>query len=256
MAHVWNPGQYLKFAGHRLRPALDLLARIDVDAPGRVFDLGCGAGNVTRLLADRWPDAAVTGVDGSREMLENARGEHPDLAWEEADLAGWAPDAPADVLFSNAALHWLDGHETLFPNLLGFLAPGGALAVQMPNNYAEPSHTCMDEAIEAGPWGAKVRDVRRIRPVHEPADYYAMLAPESRSLDIWETVYTHVLDGDNAVAEWTKGSALKPILDALDEAEREAFFRVYSDLVGRAYPQGADGRTLFSMRRLFIVAGR
>ncbi|MCH8237725.1 MAG: methyltransferase domain-containing protein, partial [Proteobacteria bacterium] len=149
MGHAWNPGQYLKFAGHRLRPAVDLLARIDIDSPETVFDLGCGPGNVTALLAERWPEAHITGVDGSAPMLARAGAEHPGISWLEADLAAWEPEKPADLLFSNAALHWLDGHGSLFPRLMGHLNPGGVLAAQMPGNFAQPSHTCIREA--AGP---------------------------------------------------------------------------------------------------------
>jgi len=256
-AHSWNPGQYLKFGGHRTRPAIELLARVDVAAPKSVYDLGCGPGNSTALLAERWPDANVAGVDGSADMLAQARGDHPGLDWVAADLAAWEPAAPADVLFSNAVLHWLDDHGALFPGLVGHLAPGGVLAVQMPNNFRSPSHTCMGDAIEAGPWAGRLRGVRRKQPVAEPRDYYGWLRPVASEVDIWETEYLQLLEGDNAVAEWTKGSALRPLLDALDsEAERDAFFEVYSKLVRKAYPKAPDGRTPFPFRRLFIVARR
>ena len=153
MAHDWNPGQYLKFAGHRLRPAVDLLARIDIESPGAVFDLGCGPGNVTALLAERWPEADITGVDGSADMLARVGADHPGISWIEADIGAWEPAQAADVLYSNAALHWLDDHGALFPRLMGHLNPGGVLAVQMPGNHAQPSHTSIREA--AGPWMAK-----------------------------------------------------------------------------------------------------
>ncbi len=252
MSHEWNPAQYLKFAGHRLRPALDLLARVDATAPRTVFDLGCGAGNVTRLLAERWPGARVVGVDGSPEMLERARAENPTIAWRQADLAAWTPEEPADVLYSNATLHWLPDHARLLPRLMAGLAPGGTLAVQMPRNWQEPSHACMREA--AGPWIGKLDGVLPGVPVAPPADYYDILAGVAAELDIWETVYLQVLEGDNAVAEFTKGSALKPVLDALDADERDAYFAAYSKLLAKAYPRRADGRTPFPFKRLFIVA--
>jgi trans-aconitate methyltransferase len=153
----WDPAKYLEFAGPRLRPALDLLARVPLGAPATVYDLGCGAGNVTRLLAERWPAAAVTGVDGSPAMLRTAREAAPAVTWEEADLGTWHPTRPADLLFSNAALHWLDDHARLFPRLIGDLAPGGVLAVQMPRNHGAPSHTEMVAAAEAGPWRERLR---------------------------------------------------------------------------------------------------
>ena len=250
----WDPSQYLKFAGPRARPALDLLNRVELDSPDAVFDLGCGAGNVTRMLARRWPEATVSGIDGSAEMLATARAGGGGITWVQADLARWDPPGAADVLFSNAALHWLDGHEALFPRLAGRLRPGGVLAVQMPRNYAEPSHTCMAEAAEAGSWRARLDAVLRLRPVASPEAYYDMLAPLARTLDIWETVYTHVLEGENPVVEWTRGSALKPLLDALEDDERPAFLAQYTTRIRAAYPRRGDGTTLFPFRRLFIVA--
>ena len=138
---AWDPAQYLKFADQRLRPAIDLLNRIDVDDPADIVDLGAGAGNVTRMLKERWPDARVTGVDDSQEMLDKAAAVAPEIRWERADLASWRPPKPADIIYSNAALHWLDGHERLFPALLSSVAPGGVLAVQLPRNFSARSHT-------------------------------------------------------------------------------------------------------------------
>ena len=252
----WIPAQYLKFAGQRLRPAVELLNRIEAAAPATVFDLGCGTGNVTRLLARRWPAAAVSGVDGSPAMLEKARAEGGDIQWTLADLNAWAPDEPAAVLFSNAALHWLDGHAQLFPRLMGHLETGGVFAVQMPRNHAAPSHTCMIEAAGAGPWRHKLRPVLRPSPVATPEAYYDILAPVAASLDIWETVYTHVLEDDDPVVEWTRGTALKPLLDALDDGERDAFLAEYTARIAAAYPRRPDGRILFPFRRLFIHAVR
>jgi trans-aconitate 2-methyltransferase len=252
----WDPGQYLEFADHRLRPALDLLARVPLAAPAVVYDLGCGAGNVTRLLAERWPGAAVTGVDGSAAMLTRARALRAPVEWIEADLRTWQVPRPADLIFSNAALHWLDDHATLFPRLTAALAPGGVLAVQMPRNHGAPSHTEMVAAAGAGPWRARLTPVLRARPVAAPDAYYDMLAPHVARLDVWETEYLHVLDGDSPVVEWTRGSALKPLLDALEEADRSAFLAEYARRIARAYPRRPDGRTVFPFRRLFLVAVR
>jgi trans-aconitate 2-methyltransferase len=250
----WDPAQYLKFADHRLRPAIDLLNRIDVADPADVYDLGAGAGNVTRLIRQRWPGARVTGVDASREMLAKAAAAAPDITWQCADLATWRPDRPAAVIYSNAALHWLGGHDRVVPALLAALAPGGVLAVQMPRNFAAPSHTAIAEAAKSGPWRTTLEPLLRPAPVAEPALYYDLLAPRAASLDIWETEYLHVLDGEQPVKEWTKGTWLKPLLDALREPERSGFESRYAELVDRAYPRRADGRTLFPFRRLFIVA--
>lgn len=252
---AWNPGQYLRFAGPRLRPALDLVGRIEAEAPGLVCDLGCGAGNVTRLLAERWPGAEVAGVDSSPEMLARARAEAPALSWIEADLAHWAPPRPADVLFSNAAFNWLDDHAGLFPRLVAALAPGGVLAVQMPRNHGAPSHTCMVEAAARGPWRDVLAPLLRPSPVAEPAFYYDLLAPLAE-VELWETEYLHVLEGDDPVVAWTSGTALKPLLDALDEPWRGAFLAEYRARVAEAYPRRPDGRTLFPFRRLFLLARR
>jgi len=253
---TWDPTQYLKFADHRLRPALDLIARIPAEQPARVVDLGCGAGNVTRHLRRRWPAADVIGVDGSSAMLAKARADAPDTVWIEADIAAWAPERPVDVVFSNAALHWLGDHERLFPRLMAALAPGGVLAVQMPRNFDAPSHTLMAEAAAAGPWRDRVIPLLRPRPVAEPAVYYRSLRPLATGIDLWETVYIQALEGDDPVAEWTKGTWLKALLDALDEPEKSAFEADYRARVRRAYPKEPDGRTLFPFRRLFLVATR
>ena len=253
---TWDPNQYLKFADHRLRPALDLLARIGAEEPGAVYDLGCGAGNVTKVLAEHWPKARVTGVDNSMAMLEKARAAAPRIAFVHAELAAWRAGEPAGVIYSNAALHWLEGHETLFPCLMEQLAPGGTLAIQMPRNHRAASHTSMVEAAEAGPWKAKLAGVTSIRAVHDPDAYYRILSPLAASLDIWECEYLQVLEGPNPVVEWTKGTALRPYLDALDDVAKKGFLAAYSECIAAAYPAQPDGRTLFPFRRIFIVAQR
>jgi len=251
---AWDPAQYLKFAGPRLRPALDLLQRIDAEAPSAVYDLGAGAGNVTRLIAARWPEARVVGVDSSAEMLAKAAAENPGIGWQQADLATWRPSRPADIIYSNAALHWLDGHDKLLPGLFAGLAPGGVLAVQMPRNFAAPSHTLITETALAGPWRSVLKPLLRPSPVAEPAFYYDLLAPRAAALDIWETEYLQVLEGANPVKEWTKGTWLGPLLAALEEPERSRFEAAYGERVAAAYPPRRDGKTLFPFRRMFLIA--
>lgn len=256
----WDPGQYLRFAEARARPARDLLARVAIDAPAVIYDLGCGAGNVTAELAARWPRAAITGIDSSAAMLAEARERLPQLTWRQADLAEWTGEPRGNLVFSNAALHWLPDHRTLFPRLLEQVAGGGWLAVQMPRNFTAPSHTCIAEAAEAGPWRPRLlpvlADLRAGGPVAEPAAYFDMLAPRAAGVDIWECEYLHVLEGEDPVLQWTMGTALRPVLALLEGAERSAFLADYAARLADAYPPRPDGRTLLPFRRLFIVARR
>ena len=253
---MWDPAQYLKFAAPRFRPAMDLLARVTVEAPKTVYDLGCGAGNVTRLLAQRWPDARVVGVDDSAEMLAQAAKEAPGIVWQCQSIANWAPDRAADLIYSNAALHWLPNHQALFRRLMGCLTPGGVLAVQMPRNFSEPSHALIRETVAGGPWRDRLAPLVQPSPVAAPEYYYDLLAPLAAELDMWETQYQHVLEGEDPVKEWTKGTWLKQFLDALDEGDRPAFEADYAVRLRKAYPRRADGKTVFPFRRLFIVARR
>ena len=251
----WDPQQYSRFAGQRLRPALDLIARIPIEHPQTVVDLGCGTGNVTRVLRSRWPDAQITGVDGSPQMLAEARkaGE-ADIAWQQSDLAAWRVAGKFDLVFSNAALHWLGDHSALFANLARNIATGGVLAVQMPRNFTALSHTIMHELAASHPWRDALAKLLRPQPVLAPEAYYSLLAPHARSLDIWETEYLQILEGENPVAEWTKGTWLAPLLAALAPDARAAFESEYRQRISRAYPRQLDGKTQFPFRRLFIVA--
>ena len=253
---AWDPNQYLAFGNERLQPALDLLARVPLSEPDSIVDLGCGAGNVTRALKNRWPDARITGIDGSPEMLEKAHAETPDIDWVEADMNDWQPESPVDLIYSNAALHWLDDHAALFPRLMSHVSSGGFLAAQMPRNWEAPSHAHITEAVERGPWRSELEPLLRPSPSHAPDVYYEALAPVSDNLSIWETEYCQILDGENPVAEFVKGSQLKRFLDALDEPHRTAFEDDYRARMLAAYPKRGDGKTLFPFRRLFILAGK
>jgi len=252
----WDSAQYLRFADHRLRPAIDLLSRIDVDEPAEVYDLGAGAGNVTRLLKERWPLARVTGVDDSAEMLQKAAAGASDITWQQADLSTWKPPAAANVIFANAALHWLNEHTHLLLRLFDFVSAGGVLAIQMPRNFSARSHTAITEAALAGPWRGTLEPLLRPDPVHEPSVYFDLLAPRASALDMWETEYFQVLSGADPIKEWTKGTWLRPLLEALDPPQRGEFEACYTRLVAEAYPQRGDGHTLFPFRRLFIIARR
>ena len=253
----WNPQQYLTFADQRLRPALDLLARVPLDAAKRVTDLGCGPGNVTPYLRQRFADAILTGVDSSPQMLSAARAASGDVAtWVQADAAHWQPDQPQDLIYSNALLQWLDGHKTLFLKLLGQVRPGGVLAVQMPNQFNEPSHVLMREVAARGPWAATLAPLLRPAPVASPAQYYDWLAPQCSHLDIWQSDYLQTLEGDDAVLNWLSSTALKPLLEALPPDQTTPFRDALAARLHTAYPPRSDGRTLFAFKRMFIVARR
>lgn len=250
----WDPSQYLKFADHRLRPAIDLLNRVNLDSASIVYDLGAGTGNVTELLANRWPEARVIGVDDSEEMLREASERAANIDWEVGDIGTWQPDQPAELIFTNAALHWIPGHTDLFTRLMSSIAGGGVLAVQMPRNFGALSHTSISEAALAGPWRSKLEPLLRPAPVEPPPFYIDVLSEMTSSLDVWETEYMQVLTGDNPIKEWTKGTWLRPLLDALEEPEQSEFETAYSELVAKAYPKQPNGTTIFPFKRLFIIA--
>jgi len=250
----WHPQRYLAFDDHRTRPAADLLARVPLADPERVVDLGCGPGNSTALLTARWPQAKVVGVDNAPTMLAAARERDITAEWLEADIATWTPDAPVDLLFSNAVLQWLPDHRTLLPRLLRQLRPGGVLAVQMPRNFHAPSHTTVHEMAAMEHWAERLEGRPLRDPVAEPGWYYDVLLPEAVALDIWQSEYLQVLEGDDPVVRWVESTSLRPVLQALDEADAARFKEIFAARMRDVYPQRADGRTLFPFRRLFIVA--
>lgn len=252
---TWNPDQYAKFAGPRLQPGLDLISRLPADAVvGQAVDLGCGTGELTALVANRYPDAHVTGVDSSAAMLEKARDQFPSQAWVEADIDRWQADRPLDLIFSNAALQWLPDHGRLFPNLVANLTKGGLLAVQMPRNYEAPSHALMRDVADQPKFTGRI-NLRR-DPVADPGVYDALLSPLVDRVEVWETEYWHRLSGDEPVFEWVKATGLRPVLEALEGEEREAYLTDYRERLLDAYPKRGDGITLFPFRRLFILASR
>lgn len=249
----WNPSLYLSFADERTRPAADLLARVAMDSPKRVVDLGCGPGNSTGLLAARWPHAKIEGIDSSPAMIDAAKASGVPADFTVADISAWAPDARYDVIFSNATYQWIAGHHTLLPRLMGFVAKGGVFAFQVPNNQYSPSHTLMRDVAAQGPWAEKLANVRGIF-VEKVSTYFDILNPHAASLDIWTSEYLHVLEGEDAVFKWVSGTGLRPYLDALNETERAQFTREYKARLAIAYPRRADGKTMFPFSRLFAVA--
>ena len=258
----WDPAQYLKFSDHRLRPALDLLARVPLADPRRIYDLGCGSGHITRLLADRWPAATVVGMDNSPQMLAQARATPSRVQWEQGDLADWQPAATPSLLFSNAVIQWLPEHRTLIPRLWALLPSGGCLAVQAPMSWDQASHRLMRETVADGGaggsplGGAELRQAVENRWLHEPGFYYDLLAADAAHLEVWTTEYLHALTGPDAVLEWVTATSLRPILAGLGDADRATFVNRYRQRLRRAYPPRADGITLYPFRRLFFVAVR
>jgi trans-aconitate 2-methyltransferase len=252
---VWNPGVYLTYADERTRPAVELLSRVRHDNPARIIDLGCGPGNSTAVLAARWPRAHLEGLDSSAAMLEQARKSGVPAQWIESDLAAWSPASKYDLIFSNASLQWVGEHRALLPNLVRHLETGGTFAFQVPHNMDEPSHVLMRQAAAAGPWAAKLEHVREVA-VLPVVDYFDILHSGGGEVDIWETEYLHVLDGEDAVYRWVSGTGLRPFVQALDGSERDAFIADYKRRLNIAYPRRADGKTLFPFKRLFAVARR
>jgi trans-aconitate 2-methyltransferase len=252
---TWDVRQYEYFRDERSRPFHDLVAQIPPIEVASVVDLGCGTGELTSHLSTRWPEARVVGVDISEEMLAAAAARANErLRFERGDIATWNPESPVDLILSNAALHWVADHGPLLDRLVGALAPGGLLAVQMPANFDAASHVLMAETAADGPWAEKLEGKLR-SSVHALSWYAERLLDLGLIVDAWETVYLHMLPGDDAVLAWVRGTALRPVLDALDEAERARFIAEYAARLRAAYPRGSYG-TLFPFRRIFFVAKR
>jgi len=255
MSNQWDPKTYLAFADERTRAAAELLARIPIEAPTRVIDLGCGPGNSTALLASRWAGAHLEGMDSSPEMIDQARESGVAAEWSVADIAGWTAAAPYDVIYSNAALHWVGDQASLLPRLMQSVRPGGALAFQVPMNFDMPSHVLMRAVASEGPWAAKLSGVRNI-VLMSAEQCFDILEPYAASLDIWDTEYLQVMEGPDAVYRWVSGTGLRPFVQALEGAERDAFIQDYKARLNAAYPMRESGKTLFPFRRLFVVARR
>jgi trans-aconitate 2-methyltransferase len=255
---TWSAKQYTAFEDERTRPVRDLVNAIPAGEAKAVIDLGCGPGNSTEVLAVRFPGAGVTGLDSSADMIAAARMRLPALDFRMADIAAWDAPGPFDAILANAVLHWVPDHRALLPRLVGKLASGGSLAVQMPDNMNEPSHVLMQQVAGNGPWSAKLAQATQARTSLEGASwYYGLLRPLCARVDVWRTTYHHPLaGGTDAVVEWFKGSGLRPFLDPLGPDEKAAYLAKYRAAVAVAYPPLADGTVLLPFPRLFFVATR
>ena len=248
----WDPDQYLRFADLRTRPGLELIARIPDTNPSLVVDLGCGTGALTAVLAERWPQAEVIGIDSSREMIERARSEFPAIDWQVGDVNTWLPDRPVDVIFSNATLHWIDSHELLVPRLRGHLSDTGVLAVQVPDNWDAPTHRVPATILDEGFWRVEARDALMRDRLSTPAEYLQWVQPAE--VDMWRTTYFQQMRGEDPVWEWVNGSVLRPVLAEFEDVERERFSAVCKRRYREAYPMTADGVTIVPFSRLFLLA--
>jgi trans-aconitate 2-methyltransferase len=251
----WSASQYLKFENERTQPARDLLARIPLKSPTRVVDLGCGPGNSTQVLNTAYPNAHLTGLDSSPDMIKKAQTVLPSHSFQVADLNTWTTDEKVDIFFSNAVFQWLAPADriSVIKRLLEPQEKGTVFALQVPHNLSEPSHVLMGEAAEAGPWKAKLGGVQRER-LQSPQEWYDLVKPFVGEVIVFETSYYHSLESHEAVIEWVKGTGLRPFLDPLDEGEKKGFLEVYLSLLKEAYPVSVDGRVLLKYPRLFMVA--
>jgi trans-aconitate 2-methyltransferase len=254
----WSARQYVAFEDERTRPVRDLLSALpDIEARS-VIDLGCGPGNSTELLASRFPGAAVSGLDSSSDMIAAARRRLPQVIFAVAGIEDWNDAGPFDVILANAVLQWVPDHARLLPALVARLAPGGGLAIQMPDNLEDPAHRLMREIAADGPWAHTLAEASRHRtPIFGADRYYELLRPWSSRVDVWRTTYYHALPGGAAaIVEWFKGSGLRPFLEPLDTASRAAYVERYTAAVARAYPALPDGSVLLPFPRLFMTAIR
>jgi trans-aconitate 2-methyltransferase len=252
---TWDPSVYLQFADQRSRPFVDLVTRIDAAAPATVVDLGCGPGQLTASLRQRWPDAMITGIDSSPEMIERARSHADDrLTFAVGDLRDWRPAAPVDVIISNATLQWIPEHRALLPELADRLTVDGWLAFQVPGNFDQPSHTLLHQLAQDPRFVEWTRG-HELRPVVGAADYLDDLAQLGFTVDAWETTYLHVLEGPDPVFRWISGTGARPVLQSLPETQRAEFVAEYSALLREAYP-ARDHGTVLPFRRVFVVAHR
>ncbi|KAF1046838.1 trans-aconitate 2-methyltransferase [Xylophilus sp.] len=258
MATDWNPALYRRFEGERTRPAQELLARVPLPRADAVVDLGCGPGNSTELLVHRFASAEVVGIDNSEAMIESARERLPQARFGLADISTWAPagDAP-DLVYANASLQWVPDHPTLLPRLFATLAPGGVLAVQMPDNREEPSHQLMREVASEAPFSTFIPDARGVRTAILPlAAYYDLLSTQAAQVDVWHTIYQHPLPSAEAIMDWVRATGLRPFVDRLPPDLQLRFVAEYQRRIDAAYGARAVGLRLLAFPRLFIVAQR
>ncbi len=253
----WNVEHYLKFENERSRPALELLSRVELHNPLTIVDLGCGPGNSTEILANRYPNATILGVDSSERMIVKARERfpnRPNISFIEEDVTNWQSYKQVNLIFANALFQWVPDHLDVIAQLLNYLTPGGVLALQMPDNLNEPNHILLRDLATDGPWSIKLaRAGIRRRIIYSPKVYYDALKPLASKIDIWHSIYNHILDGPAMIIEWMKGTGLQSYLQCLNEAEEQIFLANYELELASAYDPLVDGKVMFTFPRIFIL---
>lgn len=250
---MWDPNTYAVYADERSRPFFELLSRVGAVNPDYVIDAGCGSGELTVELSNRWPDATIEGFDSSPAMITKARQINTSIRFAVADVSTWRPDRPMDVIISNAVLQWVPSHRDVLDHWMEDVAPGGWLAFQVPGNFDAPSHVAIRELCASRAWSDKLSDLTSGNPVDDPIQYLDLLTHGNTQVDAWETTYVHVLQGETPVLDWVSGTALRPIFDRLDPDEQRRFKNDLAGLLAEAYPARSYG-TPFPFRRIFVVA--
>lgn len=253
----WNAKSYMQFGDERTQPAIDLAAKILIAKPHKIMDIGCGPGNSTQVLRQRWPAATVSGLDSSPEMINAARRGYPGQEWILADAATWQPSAACDIIFSNAAFQWIPQHDLLLNRLFGHVASGGALAFQIPSHIYSLLHQFIIEIANENEWAHLMQGAKTVFTMESPSFYYDALVGNAVKLDIWETEYFHVMENTQAIISWIASTGLRPFLNALEtENQRQRFIKMLRERVDKTYTSQSDGKVLFPFRRLFVVAYR
>ncbi len=250
----WNPDRYLQFKSERTQPSFDLVARIELDKPKTIIDIGCGPGNSTQVLALRWRTSDVTGLDNSKAMIEKAGTDFPKQHWMLGDVRDMNGDTTYDLVFSSATLQWVPDHESLLPRLISLVNPGGAIAIQIPRFKTMPVSRAIDAVSKREKWSTNTKGCDESFTYYDPAFYYDVLVRYVRRIEMWETGYYHVLDSHESILDFVRTTGLRPYLERLpDEAAKKAFEKEVLDEYKNDYGVRSDGKVLFPFNRLFFI---
>jgi trans-aconitate 2-methyltransferase len=251
----WDPEQYLHFKRERTQPSIDLVARINIDDPKTIIDIGCGPGNSTQVLLNRWPNAVIVGLDNSEKMIERARKDYPNQKWIVGDASKFEINQAYDITFSNAAIHWIQNHDVLIPRLFQLVKKNGVLAVQVPVNHESPLYKMIERTSHNRKWSALTAGYEQVITYHDAEYYYNTLVSLTQTITIWETTYYHILNSHQELIEWYRSTAMKPILERLQTEKNRAEFE--AEILSESkkyYPMQRDGRIIYPFKRLFFTA--